>query len=383
VGHAGSVLACFIGDLNMDIGQMIQPADAETLKARFEPHERHVVTVEPQIVAARFSPSGKQLVAGGLDARVRRWELEPDKAIELTALEGHHGWVHALGFDRDGTRLFTGDSWGQLRGWAFDQQDPMPTWIQETAHDGWLRDLHVSPDSQTLATCGRDQVVRIWSAEDGSLQRELKGHHQDVYCVRFHPDGQTLVSGDERGVVKHWDVATGNCLGEFDASVLYLLHRLQDVGGARVLTFDQNGQTLACGGTTPKNGGSVQGTPTVLLFDVDSRTLKHTLEMGAPTQCFVHDIHLHHAGFVMAVTSGTPGQGQLVFQRPEDEAPFYLNNKMQNCHSLSVHPDGMQLVVVATNRGNNGNGRRLDKEGRYAGNSSPVHFLQMGVAADV
>jgi len=55
---------------------------------------------------------------------------------------------------------------------------------------------------------------------------------------------------------------------------------------------------------------------------------------------------------------------------------------MPNCHSLSVHPDAAQLAVVATNRGSNGNGRRLDKEGRYAGNSSPIHFMQMGVAAD-
>jgi WD40 repeat protein len=361
---------------------MMQQTDAETLKARFEPHERHVVTAKPQIVAARFSPSGRQLVAGGLDARVRRWELETDTAIELTALDGHHGWVQALDFNPAGTRLFTGDSWGQLRGWAFDQLHPMPTWIQETAHEGWLRDLQVSPDGRTLATCGREQVVRLWSTDDGSLQHELRGHGQDVFCVRFHPNGQTMVSGDERGVVKQWDLATGHCLGEFDASVLYLLHRLQDVGGARVLTFDKDGKTLACAGTTPKNGGSVQGTPTILLFDVDSRELKQTLALGAPTHCFVHDVHLHDEGFVMAVTSGTPGQGQLVFQRPEDDEPFYLNTKMQNCHSLSVHPDGSQLAVVATNRGSNGNGRRLDKDGQYAGNSSPIHLLQMGVAAD-
>ena len=309
-------------------------------------------------------------------------ELEPDKAVELTALDGHQGWVQSVDFNPGGTRLFTGDSWGQLRVWAFDQLNPMPMWIQETAHAGWLRNLHVSPDGRSVVTCGRDQSVRIWSAEDGSLQRELNGHGQDVYCVRFHPDGQTLVSGDDRGVVKHWDLATGKCLGQFDASVLYLLHRLQDVGGVRVLTFDTSGKTLACGGTTPKNGGTVQGAPTVLLFDVESRELKHTLTMGAPTHALVHDIHLHDEGFVMAVTSGTPGQGQLVLQRPGDETPFYLNTKMPNCHSLSVHPDGSQLAVVATNRGSNGNGRRLDKEGRYAGNSSPIHLMQMVAESD-
>ena len=132
----------------------------------------------------------------------------------------------------------------------------------------------------------------------------------------------------------------------------------------------------------------LRGDPTksllgVLLFDVAARELKRTLSLGAPTQCLVHDIHLHDEGFVMAVTSGTPGQGQLVFQRPEDDEPFYLNTKMPNCHSLSLHPDGSQLAVVATNRGSNGNGRRLDKEGRYPGNSSPIHFFHLGAARDV
>ena len=134
---------------------MMDQTDSEALKARFEPSPRHVVTAEPQIVGARFSPCGRHLVAGGLDARIRRWELEPDKANELTALEGHHGWIQAVGFHPAGTRLFTGDSWGQLRAWSFDQPHPTPAWIQETAHDGWLRDLHVSPDGRWLATCGR------------------------------------------------------------------------------------------------------------------------------------------------------------------------------------------------------------------------------------
>ena len=34
---------------------MTHQTDAETLKARFEPHPRHVITAEPQVVAARFS----------------------------------------------------------------------------------------------------------------------------------------------------------------------------------------------------------------------------------------------------------------------------------------------------------------------------------------
>jgi hypothetical protein len=35
------------------------------------------------------------------------------------------------------------------------------------------------------------------------------------------------------------------------------------------------------------------------------------------------------------------------------------------------------VAVTATSRGSNGNGRQLDKNGEYPGNTSPVHIFDM------
>lgn len=86
---------------------------------------------------------------------------------------------------------------------------------------------------------------------------------------------------------------------------------------------------------------------------------------------------MHPDGFLLAVTSGNPGTGKLLFHRLGDEQPFFSTTKMANCHSVSLHPDGRRLAVVATSKGSNGNGRRVDKDGNYIGNSSPVHLLEM------
>ena len=83
----------------------------------------------------------------------------------------------------------------------------------------------------------------------------------------------------------------------------------------RVMNMDADGLMLAVGGTTNKNGATVQGVPTVLIFDFDSGELKHTLAMGAAKDCYVHEVHLHQSGFAMAVTCGTPGAGQVLFHR--------------------------------------------------------------------
>jgi WD40 repeat protein len=304
---------------------------------------------------------------------VRRWELSGKSPADMPNVEGHHGWVQGLAFHPHEPLVYTADSWGQLRAWSLVDPSPTPIWQHDAAHDGWIRELAVSPDGKWLASCGRDQVVRIWSTSDGSRLQELRGHNQDVYSLRFHPDGQSLVSGDDRGVIKLWDLQNSRCTREFGAGVLHSLSRLQDVGGVKILTFDREGKTLACGGTTPKNGGTVTGIPTILLFDFASGELKKSIKYGTENDCFVHDLFLHEAGFVIAVTCGTPGQGKLLFQRPEDAEPFFVSTKMANTQCLSMHPDGRQFAVVATNPGSNGNGRQL-KNGEYAGNQSPIHL---------
>ena len=343
----------------------------------FDPKELLSVSPEGQLCAAKFSPCGKFLLAGGFDGLVHRWQVEGEKPEEWASLKGLGGWVSAQACDSKGKWMFAGDSWGQLMCWAYDEAEPEPRWKKADAHNGWILSAAVSPDSTLLATSSLDRRVCLWSTEDGKPHRTLEGHKHTVFAVAFHPSGQWLVSGDLFGVIKQWDANTGECVRELDAKKLYAEHRLQDVGGVRCFSFDAEGKTLAVGGTQPSNGGNVQGIPTVLLFDWESGKEQRLLAMGSTGNVYVHDLHLHTSGVVLAVTSGNPGNGQILFQRPAEDKPLYLSTKLSNCHSLSLHPDGQRLAVLATNKGSNGNGRRVDKDGKYANNTSPVHFFSL------
>jgi hypothetical protein len=110
--------------------------------------------------------------------------------------------------------------------------------------------------------------------------------------------------------------------------------------------------------------------------DVATGKVRQTRKIGTDNDGFVHDLHLHADGFVMAVSSGQPGNGKLFFQREGDAEPFF-SAAIPNCHSLAVHPDGKRLAVVATNAGSSGNGRVLDKDKNYPGNWSPVVLWDM------
>lgn len=376
--------------------------DSKKLLEQFQPTEIRRIEAYPQIYAARFSPCGKYMVAGGFEPRVRRWDITdppvekeeekpaddpkakkpPKKKVkpedipspELASLEGHNGWVEALAFHGD--TLFTSDSWGQIRAWPYAEAKPKPHWIVKEAHDGWVRHLEVSPDGKTLASCARDGVVRLWSTADGKKIKELVGHNEDIFSLCFTPDGKSLISGDMKGIVKQWDLASGKVTRQFDAGVLFFVKRLQDIGGVRCLALDKDAKLLAVGGTKPSNGGTVQGIPTVLLFDFATGKLKETLELGKTNECFVHEVAFHDAGFIMAVTSGTPGAGRFLMHRPGDEAPFYIAKGPMNCRSLSRHGTA-RIAVTSCQRGSNGNGRRLNKDGEYEGNKSPIHIYEL------
>jgi WD40 repeat protein len=350
--------------------------DPKELAKRYEPKQVREIKPDRQMSMVRISPCGTWLAAACTDGTIRRWNLAEEEIPEPAPLTGHGGWVTAIAFAHAGERLFACDSWGGLSAWSYADEEPKLLWQVKEAHNGWIRGLAVSRDGQQLASCGFDQHVRVWDAAEGKKTQEFAGHKEDVFSVAFHPDGKSLVSGDLKGHVRQWDLASGQQTRQFDCHLLYALSRLQDVGGARVLSFNADGSQLACAGLTPKNGGNVQGVPTILLFDWASGELKHTVKVGNDGDGYVYDVYFHADGFLMAVTSGNPGTGKLFFIRPGDAQPFYLSTKMPNCHSLAIHPDGRRLVVSATNGGSNGNGRNLKGE-TYTGNWSPLYVLEM------
>jgi WD40 repeat protein len=85
------------------------------------------------------------------------------------------------------------------------------------AHQEGVPALAFSPDGKTLATAGRDDVVRLWAAATGKELAALR-HTNRVACLAFSPDSKTLVVGglgrvkdyyNELGCITLWDVATG------------------------------------------------------------------------------------------------------------------------------------------------------------------------------
>ena len=302
------------------------PADPVVAPAVFNPQQvRQLQSVEMGrgLLACRFDPTGKYIVASGMNVQVSQLEVNFTTPATPLHVEGHKSWVAALAFTPDGTRLCSADYTGLVHCWAFPFPDAtlQPAWSQP-AHRGWVRAMAISPDGKLLATCGNDIAVRLWSVSDGAAVAELKGHDCDVYSVAFHPAGRHLVSGDLKGIVKQWDLSDHKCVRDLDAKQMFVQQDNIRLGGVRGMQFNATGSILACTGMSGFGSiGDGIGSATVLLFDWEQGRLTHTLLPTESTRSFANGAAFFPDDVLMAATGGLD-RGFLLFWKPGPANPL-------------------------------------------------------------
>jgi WD40 repeat protein len=295
------------------------------------------------LIGCRFDPSGRFVFASSQDNTIQRWELADQQ--RKTALAGHRSWVRGLAFlPREG-KLLSGDYTGKLLVWPCADQSPQPEHTVD-AHQGWLRAIAVSPDGQTIATCGNDRLVKIWSARDLTLLYTLAGHDQHVYNVAFHPGGMHVVSADLRGMVRVWSLESGAQVRSMDCSILFRYDPTfrADHGGIRSMTFNRQGSLLACAGiTNVTNAFAGVGNPAVALFDW---RLGHRAEVLRPQAAFqgtAWGVTFLPNGYVAAAGGGSGGA--LWFWHPAQSASVHTLTLPNNARDLALHPSGTRLAI--------------------------------------
>ncbi|HJZ94274.1 MAG TPA: WD40 repeat domain-containing protein [Gemmataceae bacterium] len=320
------------------------------------------------LIGCRFDPTGRYLFVSAQDSTVQRYDLLTGKN---TPLSGHASWVRGIAFSPPAARaiapslippatvlgalaavavppsssfkVITGDYHGKLIWWDGAAETPTPIRTVE-AHEGWVRAVAVSPDGDTVASCGNDHLVKLWSVADGKPVRSLTGHECHVYNVAFHPAGGRLVSCDLKGVVKDWDLTTGKLVRELDAKVLHKYDTgfRADIGGARGMSFSPDGSTLACTGiTNVSNAFAGVGNPLVLLFDWKDGKARQ-LKTKEAFQGTGWGVAIHPAGFTVA--AGGASNGRIWYWEKDENV--HTVTVPASARDMALHASGTALAVA-------------------------------------
>ena len=188
------------------------------------------------VLSMAFSRDGERLAIANPDSTVGIWQARTGRNLHV--LTNFTGSVFGVAFSHDGKRL-AAVSW-----YPYDRLGELQVWQEPNFERPSLKlrappmtCLAFSPDANTLATGGIDQVVRWWDLENGTERANFKGHTDVIWSIAFAPGKWTVASGSWDRTVKLWD------LNDFQAYDI-----LTNAPGHSV-AFSPDGSTLACGGS--------------------------------------------------------------------------------------------------------------------------------------
>ena len=164
-----------------------------------------------------LSPDGDTLASGSEDSTIRLWDMHTGE--HKKTLSGHTDRVYSVAFSTDGKTLASGSDDNTVRLWSVDTGE---TQRILTAHAGefegvdnghssveGVKSVAFSPDGETLASGGGDNVIHLWAIGTGKRKMTLVGHTHWVFSLAFSPDGKTLASGSVDSDIRLWDPHTG------------------------------------------------------------------------------------------------------------------------------------------------------------------------------
>jgi WD40 repeat protein/DNA-binding SARP family transcriptional activator len=228
---------------------------------------------ERDVAALDVSPDNRLLATGGRDGTLQLWELPDGELTE--AMEVHESHMTAISFSPDGTTLVSANPFQSTA-----SQSPFPASIWQVDTGELVRSLttpqtggrscpHVcqtfsaafSPDGATIVTSGQDGVIRLREAATGQTVRAIDASERRLVAVTFSPDGRLIAAAGVANV-SLWQSTSGE------------LARVLDAPGIAV-AFDPTGDLLAVAGD--------DGTATLWEVETGRRVaeLRHTAAVEA------------------------------------------------------------------------------------------------------
>lgn len=159
------------------------------------------------ITSLAINANGQFLVSASRDKTIKVWDLQTRQVFRT--LTGHLMGVLAVVCSADGHILVSSDANGTIKIWSLETGKTVRTF---QGHSGSVGAIAISPDGNLLVSGSRDRMIKVWNLSTQELMHTIKGHGGSIFCLAISADGQILVSGSSDKTIKIWRLNTGELL---------------------------------------------------------------------------------------------------------------------------------------------------------------------------
>ncbi len=222
------------------------------------------------IASVAFSKDDKKILTGSFDTTAKLWDI--DSGEELQTFRGHTSKVNSVMFSHDGSFILTGGWDKTARTW--DAKTGIE--LHKFEHFDVVTSVSLSPDDSIVLTGSMDGTIRIWDRIDGetidnfrapnrkeidtdagellidlvnnvykfpendieTVKNKIKPTYNPIYSVAFSPDGNSVLTGEQSGIARLWDIEAGKQVRIYTG----------DMDVVFSVAFSPDGQMVFCGG---------------------------------------------------------------------------------------------------------------------------------------
>jgi WD40 repeat protein len=161
------------------------------------------------LLSVAISPDDKILVHGSSKKIDFYNFLTGEPRVTVPSIDAHTDWVTTLAYSNDGKYLFSGSSDKLIKMWDANDGSLQHTF---SGHSGAVMSVAITTDGNYLVSGSTDSTVRVWNIATESLMQTLKGQESIITSVIVTSDGKAVASGSENGKLVVWDNANGKML---------------------------------------------------------------------------------------------------------------------------------------------------------------------------
>lgn len=158
------------------------------------------------VTAITMTNDGSRIVSGGSDGQVRVWQITPSAQTLVASMKQHKATINSIDIKKDNSECITASDDGSCIVWDLERFARNNIMYAQT----YFKQARYLNDESQILTCGSDKQITYWDAYDCTAIREMpESEPNEISALDLSPDGKCFVTGGFDKHVNLWHYDNG------------------------------------------------------------------------------------------------------------------------------------------------------------------------------